>query len=119
MEALIFDCDGVLVDTERDGHRIAFNLAFADRGIDVEWSIEEYKKLLSVAGGKERMKFFFEENGWPAKFEDREELIISLHKRKTHFYIWLVQARSKYCNRPSTVTRYLKCQFGRFYSTLR
>ena len=92
MEALIFDCDGVLVDTERDGHRIAFNLAFADRGIDVEWSIEEYKKLLSVAGGKERMKFFFEENGWPAKFEDREELIISLHKRKTHFFMQLIES---------------------------
>ncbi len=92
MEALIFDCDGVLVDTERDGHRIAFNMAFADRGIDVEWSIEEYKKLLKVAGGKERMKFFFEENGWPAQFDDRVELIISLHKRKTHFFMQLIES---------------------------
>ena len=92
MEALIFDCDGVLVDTERDGHRIAFNMAFADRGIDVEWSVEAYKKLLKVAGGKERMKFYFEENGWPAQFEDRDELIISLHKRKTHFFMQLIES---------------------------
>lgn len=92
MEALIFDCDGVLVDTERDGHRIAFNMAFADRGINIEWSIEEYKKLLKVAGGKERMKFFFEENGWPAQFEDRDELIISLHKRKTLFFMQLIES---------------------------
>ena len=92
MEALIFDCDGVLVDTERDGHRIAFNMAFADKGIDVVWSIEEYKKLLKVAGGKERMKFYFNENGWPAQFDDREELIISLHKQKTQFFIQLIES---------------------------
>ena len=92
MEALIFDCDGVLVDTERDGHRIAFNMAFTDKGIDVVWSIEEYKKLLKVAGGKERMKFYFNENGWPAQFDDREELIISLHKQKTHFFMQLIES---------------------------
>lgn len=28
--ALLFDCDGVLVDTERDGHRISFNETFAE-----------------------------------------------------------------------------------------
>ena len=50
MEALIFDCDGVIVDTERDGHRIAFNKAFAAKGIDVEWGNEEYKELVHVAG---------------------------------------------------------------------
>ncbi len=92
MEALIFDCDGVLVDTERDGHRIAFNMAFADKGIDVVWSIEEYKKLLKVAGGKERMKFYFDENGWPAQFDDREELIVSLHKQKTQFFMQLIES---------------------------
>ena len=54
--ALIFDCDGVLVDTERDGHRVGFNRAFKEMGIDAEWSIELYGKLLQVAGGKERMR---------------------------------------------------------------
>ena len=92
MEALIFDCDGVLVDTERDGHRIAFNMAFANKGIDVVWSIEEYKKLLKVAGGKERMKYYFDENGWPGQFDDQEELIFSLHKQKTQFFMQLIES---------------------------
>jgi HAD superfamily hydrolase (TIGR01509 family) len=91
MEALIFDCDGVLVDTERDGHRVAFNMAFADRRIDVEWSLEEYKKLLKVAGGKERMKYYFDEKGWPARYDDREQLILDLHKRKTQFFMQLIE----------------------------
>lgn len=92
MEALIFDCDGVLVDTERDGHRIAFNMAFADRGIDVVWSVEEYKSLLKVAGGKERMKYYFDEHGWPDQFADQAELIISLHKQKTQFFMQLIES---------------------------
>jgi beta-phosphoglucomutase-like phosphatase (HAD superfamily) len=91
MEALIFDCDGVLVDTERDGHRVAFNMAFADRRIDVEWSLEEYKELLKVAGGKERMKYYFDEQGWPARYDDREQLILDLHKRKTQFFMQLIE----------------------------
>ncbi|MFM2278772.1 MAG: hypothetical protein RLZZ444_1003, partial [Pseudomonadota bacterium] len=46
MQALIFDCDGVLVDTERDGHRVAFNEAFAALGLKREWSVERYGELL-------------------------------------------------------------------------
>ena len=60
MQALIFDCDGVLVDTERDGHRVAFNQAFAQLGIDCVWSIERYGELLGTAGGKERMRRLME-----------------------------------------------------------
>ena len=55
IDAILFDCDGVLADTERDGHRISFNIAFKDNGIDEEWSEERYGKLLEVGGGKERM----------------------------------------------------------------
>ena len=92
MEALIFDCDGVLVDTERDGHRIAFNMAFADKGIDVVWSIEVYKELLKVAGGKERMKYYFNKKGWPDQFDDHEDLIITMHKQKTQFFMQLIES---------------------------
>ena len=35
---LIFDVDGTIADTERDGHRVAFNQAFAEAGLDWEWS---------------------------------------------------------------------------------
>jgi hypothetical protein len=52
LEAILFDCDGVLVDTERDGHRLAFNRAFKLNGIDEEWSEQRYGKLLEVGGGK-------------------------------------------------------------------
>ncbi len=55
IECILFDCDGVLADTERDGHRLAFNIAFQDNGINEEWSEERYGKLLEVGGGKERM----------------------------------------------------------------
>ena len=54
-EALLFDCDGVLVDTERDGHRVTFNQAFKEKGLTCEWGVEEYGELVKIGGGKERM----------------------------------------------------------------
>jgi HAD superfamily hydrolase (TIGR01509 family) len=91
IEALIFDCDGVLVDTERDGHRVGFNRAFAEFGIDAEWSVELYATLLLVAGGKERMRAYFDEFGWPeGRSESRDELIAELHKTKTAITAGLV-----------------------------
>ena len=94
MQALIFDCDGVLVDTERDGHRVAFNQAFAALGIDRIWSVERYRELLHTAGGKERMTRDFNEAGWPVAEADRKALIQSLHLRKTDLFMELIAAGS-------------------------
>lgn len=92
MKALIFDCDGVLVDTERDGHRVAFNRAFTDAGLDTQWDVGYYGKLLEVAGGKERMRHHFETEGWPsAAGSDHDAFIAELHKRKTALFMEIVE----------------------------
>ena len=94
LKAIIFDCDGVLVDTERDAHRVGFNRAFMAMGIDADWDVELYGKLLLVAGGKERMRAYFDEYGWPedkvAEFGGRDALIAELHKTKTQITSELV-----------------------------
>ena len=86
MPALIFDCDGVLADTERDGHRPAFNQAFAEAGMDVVWDDEEYGRRLRIGGGKERIASLFEDP------DAERERILALHKRKTALYKEIVQA---------------------------
>jgi HAD superfamily hydrolase (TIGR01509 family) len=86
IKALIFDCDGVLVDTERDGHRVAFNRAFELFNIDAHWDVELYGELLKVAGGKERMRAYFDRFGWPdsaGSDAEKDELIKALHREKT------------------------------------
>jgi HAD superfamily hydrolase (TIGR01509 family) len=86
MPALIFDCDGVLADTERDGHRPAFNQAFAEAGMDVHWSEAEYGERLRIGGGKERIASLFDDP------EVERERILALHKRKTAIYKEIVRA---------------------------
>jgi HAD superfamily hydrolase (TIGR01509 family) len=80
--ALIFDCDGVLADTERDGHRPAFNQAFAEAGLDIVWDEEEYGRRLQIGGGKERI----------ASVIDDADQVRALHKRKTALYKEMVYA---------------------------
>ena len=92
LKALIFDCDGVLVDTERDGHRVAFNRAFSAQKLGVEWSVEEYAGLLKVAGGKERIKHYFNIHGWPGTVEDREKFIREMHKFKTNLFMEIISS---------------------------
>ena len=86
MPTLIFDCDGVLADTERDGHRPAFNQAFAEAGLPVSWSEEEYGERLKIGGGKERIASLFDDPG------SQQERIAALHKRKTAIYKETVRA---------------------------
>jgi HAD superfamily hydrolase (TIGR01509 family) len=90
LQALIFDCDGVLVDTERDGHRVSFNQAFKDAGLATHWSMARYGELLTTAGGKERMRRHFDETSWPAGAEDHDALIAQLHNLKTKLFMELI-----------------------------
>lgn len=93
LKALIFDVDGTLADTERDGHRVAFNKAFTELGLDWHWSVELYGELLVVSGGKERLHYyrdhylsdFMKDEDWP-------EFMADLHRRKTAHYIELLKA---------------------------
>ncbi len=87
LRALIFDVDGTLADTERDGHRVAFNRAFAEAGLDWDWSIELYGKLLEVTGGKERILFYIDSYQPPFDFPaELKPWIASLHAAKTRHY---------------------------------
>jgi HAD superfamily hydrolase (TIGR01509 family) len=92
LKALIFDCDGVLAETERDGHRVAFNRTFAAKGYDFTWDEALYKELVKIGGGKERMKHFFDRTSWPAGTSDRDALVKELHKLKTDYYTRIIES---------------------------
>ena len=111
--AILFDCDGVLADTERDGHRVSFNKVFAEKGWDYEWSVDEYGRMCEVGGGKERMTAYFNgfngycTTGWPEGYTTptteeltgakglpvdpkRLELVKGMHARKTELFQELI-----------------------------
>lgn len=91
LKALLFDVDGTLADTEKDGHRIAFNAAFIEKDLDWEWSVELYDKLLAVTGGKERMNYYLDHfNTEYERPENLQEMIAELHKIKTRHYTELL-----------------------------
>jgi HAD superfamily hydrolase (TIGR01509 family) len=92
LKAVFFDQDGVIIDTERDGHRVAFNRTFKEFGFDVEWGVEEYHELLQVGGGKERMRHYLHTKGFGAAVEDEDDLIKRLHARKTDIFIELIES---------------------------
>ena len=97
MPALIFDCDGVLADTERYGHLPAFNETFAAFGIPVQWSDADYAQKVLIGGGKERMASlltpeFVAANQLPADEAGRKEMLAEWHRHKTAAYTAMVAA---------------------------
>lgn len=93
LRALIFDVDGTLANTERDGHRPAFNAAFAEVGLPWHWDEAFYGSLLNVAGGRERIRHYAERFD-PATFQrpDFEALLDRVHSIKTRNYQRLLGA---------------------------
>jgi len=91
-KALIFDCDGVLGETERHGHLPAFNQMWAELGVPWQWSPEDYARKRQIAGGKERMASLFHDADFlrvftpPRSQEERNALISRWHERKTSIY---------------------------------
>ena len=96
-----------MADTERDGHRVAFNKAFAQKGYAIEWSVELYGKLLEISGGKERMIHYFDSYGWPSNLDCRQTSVVDkdalpigmaksiikeLHKLKTDLFIQIIES---------------------------
>lgn len=92
LSAVLFDVDGTLADTERDGHRIAFNQAFKEFQLDWEWDVDLYGVLLQITGGKERIHFYIK-NYVPSLLSKHnlDEWIAQIHKAKTNYFLSLLK----------------------------
>lgn len=93
LKALLFDVDGTLAETERDGHRVAFNRTFEEHGLPWRWDEQRYGELLKISGGSERIAFYAQSDHpeWLARAE-ASTLIEQMHREKNRHYAELVRA---------------------------
>jgi HAD superfamily hydrolase (TIGR01509 family) len=87
LEAVVFDVDGTLAETERDGHRVAFNEAFAAESVDLSWDVERYRELLAVTGGRQRIATALRERG----VDGADEVAARVHRTKTALFVDVVR----------------------------
>lgn len=94
LQALLWDVDGTLAETERDGHRVAFNRAFEACGLPWRWSVERYGELLAVTGGRERLLHDMTHRAdAPVPADEREALARDVHQRKNAIYADIAASR--------------------------
>jgi HAD superfamily hydrolase (TIGR01509 family) len=100
LQALIWDVDGTVAETERDGHRVAFNLAFEALGLPWSWDVPTYGALLEVTGGRERLLHDMQSRAdAPRAPAEREALARDLHRRKNAYYAEII-AQGRIAARP-------------------
>ncbi|OPX09507.1 HAD-IA family hydrolase [Mycobacterium sp. AT1] len=97
VKALIFDCDGVLADTERFGHLPAFNQTFREFDLPVQWTERGYGEKLAIGGGKERMMSlltpeFVAAAKLPTDVGEQRAVVARWHRRKTEIYTEIVSS---------------------------
>jgi HAD superfamily hydrolase (TIGR01509 family) len=94
LQAVLWDVDGTIAETERDGHRIAFNREFAECGVDWHWSTASYGTLLEISGGYERILFDMQRRAEaPTDPGRRESLARHIHASQNQCYAKLVAER--------------------------
>lgn len=92
LKAVLWDVDGTLAETERDGHRVAFNLAFEALGVPWRWDETRYGDLLRITGGRERLMHDMNaRSDAPALADERAVLARALHAKKNALYADLVR----------------------------
>ena len=97
-KVLLYDCDGVLGDTEQYGHLVAFNQMWEEFGVPWSWSVEQYGRKLAIGGGKERMASLWDDADFreavdlPATREEYIETVARWHKRKSALYQELIMS---------------------------
>jgi HAD superfamily hydrolase (TIGR01509 family) len=90
LQAVLWDVDGTLAETERDGHRVAFNRAFEAHGVPWRWDEAHYGNLLRITGGRERLLFDMNQRADAPASSEREALARAVHLKKNDYYAELV-----------------------------
>ncbi len=110
LAALVWDVDGTVAETERDGHRVAFNAAFAQLGLPWRWDPARYGELLQVTGGRERLLHdLATRDDAPPAGAEREALARELHARKNAAYADIV-AQGGIAARPGVQRLMAECR---------
>lgn len=87
LSAILFSCDGVLVDSERDGHRVALNEAMKAKGFKKECSVDDYGKLLN-ARGEDRLTQLWKNMGWDGMSMD---LAKEIYAKKAEIFTGMLE----------------------------